>query len=53
MEMKNVIYNPSAVWGPGEKLIVVGEIFQRGWYLVQSIVEKLSIMSVGRAVLYL
>lgn len=53
MEMKNVTYNPSAVWDPGEKLIVVGEIFQRGWYLVQRIMEKLSIMSERRVVLYL
>lgn len=51
--MKNISCNPSTPWSSTGKLIVVGEIISRGWYLVQKIVEKLRIGSIGRMVLYL
>lgn len=50
MEKKNITSNPSTAWGPAGKLVVIGEVFDRGWHLVQRIVEKLSI---GSVVLYL
>lgn len=53
MEMKNITSNPSPACSPAGKHTVVGELFYGGWYLVPRIVEKLSIRSVGRVVLYL
>lgn len=43
MGMKNIASDPNIAWGPAGKCIVVGEIFYKGWYLVQRIVAKLNI----------
>lgn len=51
--MKTVTSNPSTAWGPAEKTQNYGEIFYKGWYLVQRIAEKLRINSVERVGSYL
>lgn len=53
MVIKNVTSSANTAWIFAGKLIVVGEVLSRGWYLVQRIVEKLKIWGLGRVGLYL